>query len=137
VAAGAFDDFPHSGGPDGLLAFGTLDRRRDVLLRLSAGLWRRLSDTVVVGATYDFARRWSTADTGGIRYYPYVDHRLLVALRFEKGGNPWRSSGEAPPGHVALPYADLERPAVVLDDLVRGLLRQQDELTEDCGCLVP
>jgi hypothetical protein len=137
VAAGGFDDFPHSGGADGIIAFGTSDRRRDLLFRLSAGLWQRLSDSVVAGATYDFARRWSTADTPGVRYYPYVDHRMLVTLRFERGGNPWRRPGRKPPGHVPLPYDDLERPSVVLDDLVRRLLRHQDELSEDCGCVVP
>jgi hypothetical protein len=137
VAAAGFDDFPRSGGVDGIIAFGTADRRRDLLVRLSAGLWRRLSDHVVAGATYDFARRWSTADTPGVRFYPYVDHRVLVALRFERGGNPWRRHGREAPGHVPLPYGDVERPSVVLDDLVRRLLRQQDELSEDCGCVVP
>jgi hypothetical protein len=137
VAAGAFDDFPHSGGVDGTIAFGTPDRRRDVLVRLSAGLWWRLQDNVVAGVTYDFGRRWSTADTPGVRYYPYVDHRVLVALRLERGGNPWRRAEPEPTGHVPLPYADLERPSVVLDDLVRRQLRQQDELSEGCACVVP
>jgi hypothetical protein len=137
VAAAGFDDFPRSGGVDGIIAFGTPDRRRDLLVRISAGLWRRLSDNVVAGATYDFARRWSTADTPGVRFYPFVDHRVLVALRFERGGNPWRQPGREAPGHVPLPYDDLERPSVVLDDLVRRLLRQQDELSEDCGCVLP
>jgi hypothetical protein len=137
VAAAGFDDFPRSGGVDGIIAFGTPDRRRDLSVRLSTGLWQRLSGNVLAGATYDFARRWSTADTSGVRYYPYVDHRVLVALRFEWGGNPWRRSGREPPGHVPLPYDDLERPSVLLNDLVRRLLRQQDELSEDCGCVVP
>jgi hypothetical protein len=91
----------------------------------------------VAGVTYDFARRWSTADAADIRYYPYVDHRLMLSLRFEAGGNPWRRRARMTPGHVRLPYGEVEHPPVLLDDLVRGLLRQQDELSGDCGSVPP
>ena len=137
AASGAYDDFPRSGGPDGLIAFGTVDRRRDVTLRLSAGIWRPLGARAALGLTYELARRWSTADSGAIRYYPYVDHRVLVSLRLGDGGNLWRPRGTEVPGRVALPWRDLGERSVLWDDQMRRLLRQEEDLAADCGCLVP
>ena len=137
AVSGAFDDFPRSGGPDGLIAFGTTDRRRDVTLRLSAGLWHPLGARAALGLTYELARRWSTADNGVLRYYPYADHRVLASLRFGDGGNPWRVRSAKAPGRVALPYRDLGEESVLWDNQVRRLLRQEEDLTADCGCLVP
>jgi hypothetical protein len=135
--SGAFDDFPRSGGADGLVAFGTTERRRDVAVRLSAGLWRPLHTHAAIGLTYELARRWSTADSPGLRYYPYVEHRLLVALRVGDGGNPWRARSWEAPGRVALPWQDLEEWSVLRDDPVRQLLRREEDLGADCGCIVP
>jgi hypothetical protein len=137
AASGAFDDFPRSGGADGLIAFGTADRRRDATLRLSAGLWRSLGPRAALGLTYELARRWSTADNAALRYYPYVDHRVLVALRVGDAGNPWRPRSPEVPGRVALPYRDLGLRSVVWDDSMRRLLRQEEDLAADCGCVVP
>jgi hypothetical protein len=136
AAAGAYDDFPRSGGPDGLVAFGTTDRRRDVTLRLSAGIWHPLGARAALGLTYELARRWSTADSGAVRYYPYVDHRVLVSLRLGDGGNPWRARSAEDPGRVALPYRDLAERSVLWDDQMRRLLRQEEDLATDCGCTV-
>jgi hypothetical protein len=137
AASGAYDDFPRSGGPDGLIAFGTVDRRRDVTLRLSAGIWRPLGARAALGLTYELARRWSTADSGAIRYYPYVDHRVLVSLRVGDGGNPWRRRSPEVPGRVALPWRDAGPQSVLWDDQMRRLLRQEEDLAADCGCIVP
>jgi len=137
AASGAVDDFQHSGGPDGLIAFGTTERRRDATLRLSAGLWRSLGARAALGLTYELARRWSTADNAALRYYPYVDHRVLVSLRVGDGGNPWRARNAEDPDHVALPYRDLAERSVLWDDHMRRLLRQEEDLAADCGCLVP
>jgi hypothetical protein len=135
--SGAFDDFPRSGGVDGLIAFGTTDRRRDVTLRLSAGIWRPLGARAALGLTYELARRWSTADNGILRYYPYVDHRVLVSLRLGDGGNPWRGRSAEAPGRVALPYRGLGERSVLWDNQLRRLLRQEEDLAADCGCIVP
>jgi hypothetical protein len=135
--SGAFDDFPSSGGVDGLVAFGTTDRRLDVTVRLSAGLWRALGAHAALGLTYEYARRWSTADSPDVRYYPYVDHRLLVTLRGGAAGNPWRARGREAPDRVALPYRDLEEWSVLRDDPVRQMLRREEDLGADCGCVVP
>jgi hypothetical protein len=137
AAAGAYDDFPRSGGPDGFIAFGTTDRRRDVTLRLSAGVWRPLGARAALGLTYELARRWSTADNAVLRYYPYVDHRVLVSLRVGDGGNPWRRRSPEVPGRVALPWRDAGPQSVLWDDQMRRLLRQEEDLAADCGCLVP
>jgi hypothetical protein len=133
----AFDDFPRSGGTDGLIAFGTADRRRDATLRLSAGLWRWLGARAALGFTYELGRRWSTADTAAIRYYPYVEHRVLVSLRVGDGGNPWRPRSPEVPGRVVLPYRDTGQRSVLWDDSMRRLLRQEEDLAADCGCVVP
>jgi hypothetical protein len=138
VLSGSIDDFPHSGGQDGLAAFGTAERRRDATVRLSAGLWHPLTATVALGLTYELGRRWSTADAPGLRYYPYVDHRLLVSLRIAAGGNPWRArSRAAAPDRVQLPYRDVGEWSVLWDDQLRRLLREEEDLGADCGCTVP
>jgi hypothetical protein len=135
--SGAYDDFPRSGGPDGLVAFGSTEKRRDVTLRVSAGIWRSLGSRAALGLTYELGRRWSTADSGLLRYYPYVDHRVLVSLRVGDGGNPWRRRGPEVPGRVALPWRDVGPQSVLWDDQMRRLLRQEEDLAADCGCLVP
>jgi hypothetical protein len=135
--SGAVDDFPRSGGAFGLIAFGTADRRRDATLRVSAGLRRPLGGRAALGITYELARRWSTADNAELRYYPYVDHRVLVSLRFGDGGNPWRPRNPDFPGRVALPYRDPGQRSVLWDDSMRPLLRQEEDLAADCGCVVP
>jgi len=137
AVSAAYDDFPRSGGPDGLIAFGTTERRRDATLRLSAGIWHPFHARAALGLAYELARRWSTADNGGLRYYPYVDHRLLVSLRVGDGGNPWRPRSPEAPDRVALPYRDLGERSVLWDDQMRRLLRQEEDLAADCGCLVP
>ena len=137
AVSGGYDDFPRSGGTDGLIAFGTTDRRRDVTLRLSAGIWRPLGARAALGLTYELARRWSTADNGILRYYPYVDHRVLVSLRVGDGGNPWRPRRPEVPGRVALPWRDVGPQSVLWDDQMRRLLRQEEDLAADCGCIVP
>jgi hypothetical protein len=134
--SGGLDDFPRSGGVDGLIAFGTSDERRDVTVRLVAGLWRSLADHLALGLSYEFARRWSTADEPGLRYYPYVDHRLLLSLRFGDGGNPWRAHSRAAPDRVALPYrGDLGAGSFLWDEDMRRLLRQEEDLASEC-CVV-
>jgi hypothetical protein len=137
AVSGAYDGFPRSGGADGLVAFGATERRRDVTVRLSAGLWRPIDARAALGLTYELARRWSTADNGVLRYYPYIDHRVLVSLRFGDGGNPWRPRSPEAPGRVALPYRDLGGLSVLWDDPMRRLLRQEEDLAADCGCVVP
>ena len=138
VVSGSIDDFPHSGGLDGLAAFGTTERRRDVTVRVSAGLWHPLSAVAALGLTYELGRRWSTADTPGLRYYPYVAQRLLVSLRFAAGGNPWRARGRTgAPDRVELPYRDVGGWSVLWDDQLRRLLREEEDLGADCGCTVP
>jgi hypothetical protein len=135
--SGAYDGFPRSGGPDGLVAFGTTERRRDATVRLSAGIWHSLDARAAVGLAYEYARRWSTADNAELRYYPYVDHRLLVSLRLGDGGNPWRARSSEASGRVALPYRGLAEQSVLWDDQMRRLLRQEEDLAADCGCTVP
>jgi hypothetical protein len=137
AVSGAYDDFHRSGGPDGLIAFGTTERRRDVTVRLSAAIWRSLNPWAAVGLTYELARRWSTADNAVLRYYPYVDHRVLVSLRAGDGGNPWRPRSPETPGRVALPWRGVGRQSVLWDDQMRRLLRQEEDLAADCGCIVP
>jgi hypothetical protein len=135
--AGALDDFPRSGGIDGLVAFGTPEKRRDATVRLSAALWRPVHARAALGLTYEYARRWSTADSPVLRYYPYVEHRLVVLLRAGAASNPWRARSRAPAGRVALPWRDLEEWSVLADDPVRQLLRREEDLGADCGCVVP
>ena len=129
----AVDDYPHSGGWEGLVAFGSDERRRDTLARLSLGTIRRLGNGSQIGITYEHARRWSSIEEGFQGSFSYREHRLLVGLRFDLDANPWRR-GHAGGDHVRLDHG-LDLPAGGFgEERVRDLVRQDEDLRGDCGC---
>jgi tetratricopeptide (TPR) repeat protein len=136
MAVAAFDYYPSSGGPDGRLVFGTDRKRRDGFGRLSLSLWKRISKDARIGVSYDFTRRWSTADRPS-RYYPYTDHRGMIELRFFSSGNPWRRPMNVGPDHVAIPYETLTSQEGAA--WFHEILRPVEDLTQGCGdvCDVP
>jgi hypothetical protein len=130
----ARDVYPDSGGLDGLLAFGSREERRDLLVRLSLGVMRRVGAHLLSGLGYELAHRSSTIDRGLYGSYEYTEHRLMLTLRFGGAGSPWRARARADADHVPLEYG-LARPAVDLGlEPARELLRQSEELRRDCGC---
>ncbi|MBN2370775.1 MAG: tetratricopeptide repeat protein [Vicinamibacteria bacterium] len=136
TAVTAFDVYPSSGGADGRLVFGTDCKRRDLSGRLSLSFWRRLTKHARIGARYDYARRWSTADQQ-FRHYPFTEHRGMIELRIFSAGNPWRRSVEAGSDHVPIPYATSASPEDA--DRIQETLRPDDDLASGCGdvCDVP
>jgi hypothetical protein len=119
----AFDEYPTSRD-----YFGVGRDRRDLMVRLSAAVfsppWRR----VFLGVAYEPAVRSSTVD-----YYGYVDHRLLVKLRWNLEADPWGPSALAPAGHVALWGAGAA--AGLGADRIQDLLRQEDAARRGSACV--
>lgn len=127
------DVFPHSGGARGVTAFGTEAERCDTVVRASIGVWRALGASARFGLEYERAQRFSTAAAPGF-FYPYTAHRVLLRVRMDKGGNPWRARSSTTEPHVPL-WAESQR-GLTPAGLDPGVLRQDVELQGDCGCAV-
>jgi hypothetical protein len=130
----AHDRFPHSGGPEGLTAFGSEAKRRDTLVRASVGLWVAPRANARLGLEYERAQRFSSADQPSF-YYPYTAHRVLFRVRVDRSGNPWRARAPVAETHVPL-WTEAEG-ALTPQGFDPALLRQDVELQGDCGCAVP
>ncbi|MCU0290512.1 MAG: hypothetical protein MUF10_00765 [Thermoanaerobaculaceae bacterium] len=129
----AVDDYPHSGGWEGLVAFGSAEKRHDTLARLSLGAIRRLGNGLQVGITYEHARRWSSIEEGFQGSFSYREHRLLASLRFDLDANPWRR-GRTGGDHVPLDHGLGGSAGGFGEERVRDLVRQDEDLRGDCGC---
>lgn len=129
----SWDDYPHSGGAEGLLVFGTKDRRRDLTGRVTLGLWLRLAHGLKAGVEGQVARRDSTADDLPGFDFDYTEARGRLLLRFELGAD--RSAPEAVriPGHVPLEWG-LGRDGDVGTERIIDLLRQDEELRRGSSC---
>jgi hypothetical protein len=130
MAVTSWDYYPSSGGPDGQLVFGTDRKRRDLSGRLSLSLGKQVSRLAHIGVSYDFARRWSTADERFF-YYPYTVHRGMIELRLFSSVNLWQRRVRVAPGHVEIPY-DI---AASREDAARvyETLRPDEDFTSGCG----
>ncbi len=128
------DDYPDSGGLEGLIAFGSREKRRDLGARLQLGVARTLGSHLGVAVTLEHARRSSTIDPGLYGSFAYRETKLMVSVRAALAGNPWRGRPEVAEDHVPLDYG--QAPQLLPLDLggVRDMLRQEEELRRDCGC---
>lgn len=125
------DVYPRSDTWQGLIAFGSNVGRRDTTARVSVGAWRELPGGCQAGIGYEYARRWSTIQSGLLGTFAYREHRLVATLRFDAVADPWRHTA-APAGHVALDWG-LSAPIPGLgDERIRDLLRLDEEIRSDC-----
>jgi hypothetical protein len=129
----SWDDYPHSGGAEGLLAFGTTQPRRDLTGRVTLGLWLRVARGLKAGVEGQLARRDSTADDLPGFDFDYTEARGSLLLRFELGAD--RSAPAAVPvsGHVPLEWG-LGRDGDVGAERIIDLLRQDEELRRGGSC---
>jgi hypothetical protein len=133
--SGSWDDYPHSGGTEGLEVFGTAEKRRDVLGRISVGVWTPRAGIARVGLEWQYTRRDSTADDRPGFDFDYREHRVMVRVRLDLDGDPWAPRAVSPAGHVPLEWGldagDGEQEERILD-----LLRQDEELRRGSSCVV-
>ncbi len=131
--AGSFDDYPHSGGDEGRLVFGTTQRRRDLLGRTMCGVWAPSWRTLQPGFEVQLARRWSTADETRGFDFSYREVRLMVVLRWSFAGDPWGPRLDRSPDHVPMPWG-AGAGAPVDQERILDLLRQDEELRRGSSC---
>ncbi len=129
----ALDDYPHSGGRDGLLAFGTTERRRDLLGKVALGLWLPPWRALRIALEGQLARRDSTADQMPGSDYDYTEARARLLVRFTFGADPWAPHVVRPAGHVPLEWG-LAPGTPGESERIIDLLRQDEELRRGSSC---
>lgn len=136
AVSGSFDDYPHSGGAEGQLAFGTDEVRRDLLGQLTVGLWAPRWHGLQAGFEWRLARRDSTADATPGFDFSYDESRLSLLLRWRFAADPDRPARAADPDHVPLDWG-LEARAGLERERILDLLRRDEELRRSSSCALP
>jgi tetratricopeptide (TPR) repeat protein len=121
----SYDRYPHSTGY--FQPASPSLRRRDTLFRLSGSLFSPSFSGFKVGATYEYAQRFSTTPA-----YDYQDHRILAKLVWTFAYNPWAPKAVTPMGHVPMDYG-LETSR--FDDRLQDLLRQDEAAQRSSSCM--
>jgi hypothetical protein len=128
------DYYHNSGGELGALAYGTDQKRFDVLTKLSAGLWSPMWMGARAGLSYEFSYRESTADE--LDDYNYNEHRLLLKIRWTIDLNPWAPQVVETKGRVALDYGLSEQAGAGLEEeRIQDLLRQDEAARRGSSCV--
>jgi hypothetical protein len=133
AGTGSWDLYPNSGGEEGRLVFGTTDRRRDLLARLTAGLWAPPWHGLRAGVEGQLTRQDSTADETPGYDFSYDEARLMVVLRWSFAGDPWGPRVVRDADHVPLPWG-FEAEAGRDEERILDLLRQDEELRRGSSC---
>ncbi|MFZ5787827.1 MAG: CDC27 family protein [Acidobacteriota bacterium] len=128
-----WDDYPHSGGEEGAFAFGTDERRQDLLGKVSLGVWIPAWRGARLGLECQLARRDSTADDRPGFNLDYAETRARVLLRWSLSSDPWAPRTVSPPDHVPLPWG-LGPGESGDDERIIDLLRQDEELRRGSSC---
>jgi tetratricopeptide (TPR) repeat protein len=132
-ATASFDDYLHSGGTEGLAAFGTSDKRRDLTTKATLGLWFPPWHGQRVGLEGQLARRDSTADGRAGFDFDYSESRVLLLVRFGFRGDPWAPRAVHSSDHVPLEWG-LARGDGSETERIIDLLRQDEELRRGSSC---
>lgn len=133
AATASWDDYFHSGGSEGQQVFGSSERRRDLLGRLTVGLLGPSFGGFRPGVEGQLARRDSTLNdlpTGG---YDYTEWRLLLVVRWSFASDPWAPEAVSVPGHVPLDWG-LDRGEGAEAERIIELLRQDEDLRRASSC---
>jgi hypothetical protein len=129
----SWDDYPNSGGPEGLLVFGTDEKRRDLTGKVALGLWLPVWRGLRAGLEGQLARRDSTADERPGFDFDYTEGQVRLLLRFGFGADPSAPRVVAPPGHVPLEWGLGPGEASEAERII-DLLRQDEELRRGSSC---
>jgi hypothetical protein len=128
-----WEDYPQSGGYDGLAVFGTAERRRDLTGKLTLGLWLPSWRGLRGGLEWQLARRDSTADDRPGFDFDYRESRVRLLLRWTFSKDPWAPRAVHPEDHVPLPWG-IGRGAQGEDERIIDLLRQDEDLRRGSSC---
>lgn len=131
--SGSWDDYLHSGGPEGLLVFGTTERRRDLTGKATLGIWLPAWRGLRVGLEGQLSRRDSTADERPGFDFDYTEARARLLVRVGFGADPSAPPAVSPPGHVPLEWGLGPGEASEAEKII-DLLRQDEELRRGSSC---
>jgi len=131
------DGYPNSGGERGKAAYGTDSKRLDVLTKASAGLWGPSWGGLRAGLSYELSWRDSTVDeSNSIESYDYIEHRVLLGLRWAFDLNPWAPRVVEPEGHVPIDYGLGAAGGLGMDEeRIQDLLRQDEAARRGSSCV--
>jgi len=134
TASVGVDSYYGSGGARGRIAFGSDDERFDTLMKGSIGLWAPPHGGGRVGIGYNIAWRHSTAHQTDD--YRYLEHRLLLTLRWRRVWDPWAPQSGDQAGHVPLVYAAGEGARGEMEqERVQDLLQQDEAARRGSSCV--
>jgi hypothetical protein len=133
---GAWDDYPNSGGDEGRLVFGTDERRRDLLGRVTAVMWAPPWKSVRPGVELRYTAKDSTADQTPGFDFGYDEWRVVAWLRWNFKADPWAPRVVDEAGHVPLDWG-LQSDRGMDDERILDLLRRDEELRRGTSCGVP
>lgn len=128
------DYYQHSGGELGVQAYGSGEKRFDLLAKLSAEVWSPAWRGARLGAGYEYSNRDSTADQ--LDDYDYSEHRLLLKIRWTFDLNPWAPAIVETRGRVALDYGVGEQAGGGMEEeRIQDLLRQDEAARRGSSCV--
>jgi len=131
-----WDDYFNSGGEEGLLVFGTEEKRRDLLGRAAITLWAPPWKSLRPSVELRYTQRASTADTTPGFDFSYTEWRIVAWLRWSFAANPWAPKIIDRPDHVPLEWG-LESDTGMDEDRILDLLRRDEDLRRGSSCGIP
>ena len=134
--AAIWDDYPHSGGEEGLHVFGTEEKRRDILGRIAVALWVPGWRNLRPGVELRYTKRNSTADQTPGFDFSYDEWRATIWLRWTFAADPWAPRIVTDPDHVPLEWG-LDDRGTVDQESILDLLRRDEELRRGSSCSIP
>jgi len=135
AVSAVWDDYFNSGGPEGLLVFGTEDKRRDLLGRIGLILWGPQWRGLRPGFEARATRRDSTADETPGFDFSFSEWRAVVWLRWTFSAGHGAPKLVAPVGHVPLDWG-MDADSGMEQERILDLLRRDEELRRGSSCTV-
>jgi len=129
----AWDDYLNSGGLPGQCAFGTTEKRRDLLGRVELQLWLPPWKNLRPGLELRGTARSSTADTTPGFDFSYEEWRAVAWLEWRFAADPWGPRTAHAADHVPLEWG-LDRERGLDEDRILDLLRRDEELRRGSSC---
>jgi tetratricopeptide (TPR) repeat protein len=129
----SWDDYPDSGGAEGLVVFGTEEKRSDLTGKLTVGIWLPHRRGVTAALEAQVARRDSTADARPGFDFDYTEYRVGILLRIGFSGDPAGPRVVDMPGRVPLEWG-LGPGEASEAERIMELLRQDEDLRRGSSC---
>ncbi|MEE4272010.1 MAG: tetratricopeptide repeat protein [Thermoanaerobaculales bacterium] len=130
-----WDDYVNSGGAEGLLVFGTEEKRRDLLGRIGLILWGPQWRGLRPGLEVRTTRRDSTADEAPGFDFSFSEWRAVFWLRWTFSAGDGAPKVSAPVGHVPLDWG-MDAGGGMEQERILDLLRRDEELRRGSSCSV-